>query len=76
LQYLISFILLIWIPLAASMQSIDVGDLNKDYSLNDHVEYVVDVLGEQQAEQLMSPDQQWLKHDKETLSFGYTRSTY
>jgi GGDEF domain-containing protein len=58
------------------MQSIDVGDLNKDYSLNDHVEYVVDVLGEQQAEQLMSPDQQWLKHDKETLSFGYTRSTY
>jgi diguanylate cyclase (GGDEF)-like protein len=69
-------LLLIWIPSAASIQSIDVGDLNEGYSLNDHVEYVVDDLGEYQAEQLMSPGQQWRKHNKETLSFGYTRSTY
>jgi diguanylate cyclase (GGDEF)-like protein len=70
------FLLLIWIPSAASIQSIDVGDLNEGYSLNDHVEYVVDDLGEYNAEQLISPDQQWRKHDQETLSFGYTRSTY
>jgi diguanylate cyclase (GGDEF)-like protein len=76
LQNLIFFLLLIWIPSAASFQSIDVGDLNEGYSLNDHVEYIVDDLGEYQAEQLMSPGQQWLKHDQETLSFGYTRSTY
>ncbi|MGK0250345.1 MAG: diguanylate cyclase (GGDEF)-like protein [Oleispira sp.] len=70
------FLLLIWIPSAASIQLIEVGDLNESYSLNDHVEYVVDDLGEYNAEQLMLPEQQWLKHNKETLSFGYTRSTY
>ncbi len=76
LRYLISILLLTWIPLAFSMEPIDVGDLREGYSLNDHVEFVVDSAGEYDPEQLMLPDQQWLKHDKETLSFGYTSSVY
>jgi diguanylate cyclase (GGDEF)-like protein len=70
------FLLLIWIPAAVSHQFIEVGDLNAGYALNEHVEYIVDDLGEHQAEQLMSPDQQWLNHNQETLSFGYTPSAY
>jgi diguanylate cyclase (GGDEF)-like protein len=76
LQYFISFLLLIWIPLASSIEPVEVGDLNAGYSLNDHVEYIEDTLGEFKAEQLMRPDQPWHMHDKETLSFGYTRSVY
>jgi diguanylate cyclase (GGDEF)-like protein len=70
------FLLLIWIPSVVAMQPIEVGNLNEGYSLNDHIEYFVDDTGEHKAEQLMLPDQLWRKHDQETLSFGYTRSTY
>jgi len=76
LQYLFSFLLLIYISSASSIEPIEVGALNKGYSLNDHVEYIVDSLGESEAEQLVLPSQRWLKHDKETLSFGYTGSVY
>jgi diguanylate cyclase (GGDEF)-like protein len=70
------FLLLIWIPSAVSLQPIEVGNLNKGYSLNDHIEYLIDDTGEYKAEQLILPDQPWRKHNQETLSFGYTRSTY
>lgn len=76
MQYFISFILLVWIPLAFSIEPVEVGSLSAGYSLNDHVEYVEDALGEFEAEQLMRSDQLWRTHDKETLSFGYTRSVY
>jgi len=52
-----------------------VGDLTISYSLNDHVEYIIDPLGERNAEQLLL-ENHWLSHNKETLSFGYTSDTY
>ncbi|MEH6449082.1 MAG: diguanylate cyclase [Oleispira sp.] len=61
---------------ASALESVEIGDLNQGYSLNDHVEYIVDVKGELSSDQLIQPNKKWNVHDKETLSFGYSSSVY
>jgi len=75
LHYIIAILLLAWIPFTTALEPVEVGDLIISYSLNDHVEYIVDPLGERSAEQLLL-DKHWLSHNKETLSFGYTSDAY
>jgi diguanylate cyclase (GGDEF)-like protein len=62
-------------PFSLALEPIEVGDLTISYSLNDHVEYIVDPSGERNIEQLLS-EHQWLTHNKETLSFGYSSDAY
>lgn len=75
LHYITAILLLAWIPFTFSLEPIEVGDLKISYSLNDHVEYIIDPSGERTAEQLLR-ENHWLSHNKETLSFGYTSDTY
>lgn len=75
MHYIIAILLLVWIPFTTALEPVEVGDLIISYSLNDHVEYIVDPLGERSAEQLLL-DKHWLSHNKETLSFGYTSDAY
>ena len=75
MHYIIAILLLAWIPFTIALEPVEVGDLIISYSLNDHVEYIVDPLGERSAEQLLL-DKHWLSHNKETLSFGYTSDAY
>jgi len=62
-------------PFTNALEPVDVGDLTISYSLNDHVEYLVDPSGERSAEQLLL-EERWSSHNKETLSFGYTSDVY
>lgn len=75
MQYLITFLLLIYTSLAYSLVPVEVGKLVKEYSLDDHVEYRVDSLGELKKEQVLL-DNDWFTHNQETLSFGYSSSVY
>ena len=75
LHYITAILLLAWMPLTLALEPIEVGDLKISYSLNDHVEYIIDPSGERTAEQLLR-ENHWLSHNKETLSFGYTSDTY
>lgn len=52
------------------------GNLDKGYSLNDHVEYLIDPQGIYKPDHLIETEQDWNTHDKETLSFGYTSDVY
>lgn len=80
MQYLITFLLIIWISTATALEPIEIGGLVNEYSLNDHVEYVVDTHAELNKEQLIAgqllAEQKWLTQNKETLSFGYSSSVY
>jgi diguanylate cyclase (GGDEF)-like protein len=76
LQYFISLFLLFFSLSSLGIEAIDVGDLDKGYSLNDHVEYLVDKEGQFSPAQLFEGEHDWLTHDKETLSFGYTSDVY
>jgi diguanylate cyclase (GGDEF)-like protein len=76
LPYLLGIFFLLIISTASALESVEVGDLNQGYSLNDHVEYIIDVEGEFSPEQLIQPNKKWNVHDKETLSFGYSSSVY
>lgn len=76
LPYLLGIFFLLIISTASALESVEVGDLNQGYSLNDHVEYIIDVEGEFSPEQLIQPNEKWNVHDKETLSFGYSSSVY
>jgi len=60
----------------SALESVEVGSLSQSYSLNDHVEYIIDVEGELSSEQLLLPNKNWHVHNKETLSFGYSSSVY
>lgn len=75
MHYIIAILLLAWIPFTIALEPVEVGDLTISYSLNDHVEYIIDPPGERNAEQLLL-ENHWLSHNKETLSFGYTSDTY
>lgn len=75
MQYLITFLLLIYTSFASSLEPVEVGKLVKEYSLDDHVEYRVDSLGELKKEHILL-DNDWLTHNQETLSFGYSSSVY
>ena len=75
MHYIITILLLAWVPFTTALEPVEVGDLTISYSLNDHVEYIIDPLGERNAEQLLL-ENHWLSHNKETLSFGYTSDTY
>ena len=61
---------------ASALESVEVGSLNQSYSLNDHVEYIVDIEGELSPDQLIQSNNKWNIHNKETLSFGYSSSVY
>lgn len=76
MQYFISLLAFFYTSTALAMDPIDVGELKSGYSLNDHVEFLIDPLGEFSSEQLMSPETQWNLHNKDTLSFGYTSAVY
>jgi len=76
LQYFIALYLALTMSVASALESVEVHDLDRGYSLNDHVEFVVDKLGVLTPEQVMLGDQSWTVHDKETLSFGYTSFVY
>lgn len=76
MQYFLGICLLLVMSAASAIEAVEVGSLNQSYSLNDHVEFIVDTEGQLSPEQLMQPDQKWNVHDKETLSFGYTSAAY
>jgi len=76
LQYFIALCLALIMTSASALEAVEVSNLESGYSLNDHVEFAVDELGEFTPEQLMSADQEWNVHNKETLSFGYTSFAY
>ena len=75
MHYIIAILILVWMPFTNALEPVDVGDLTISYSLNDHVEYLVDPSGERSAEQLLL-EERWSSHNKETLSFGYTSDVY
>lgn len=75
LKYLITFLILFYTSFASSLESVEVGDLVEEYALEDHVEYIVDSLGQLEKEQLLF-SQKWLTHNKQTLSFGYSSAAY
>lgn len=75
LRYLLSFLLFIWFSTASSMESVEVGELSKKYDLNDHVEYIIDSVGASEAKSILT-EREWLKHNKDTLAFGYSSDTY
>lgn len=75
MQYLITFLILFYTSISYSLEPVEVGDLSAGYALDDHVEYVVDDLGQLDQDQLLT-NQDWLTHNKETLSFGYTSDVY
>lgn len=76
MQYFIALCLALIMTSASALEAVEVSNLESGYSLNDHVEFAVDELGEFTPEQLMSADQEWNVHNKETLSFGYTSFAY
>lgn len=76
LQYFICLFFLFFSLSSSGIEAIDVGELEKGYSLNDHVEYLVDREDQFNAMQLFKGEHGWLKHNKETLSFGYTSDVY
>ena len=70
-----------WVSLASGLETVELGDLHKQYSLNDHVEYLIDQDGVYFVDQLMSESvnqdtSRWLTHNKETLSFGYSNAVH
>ena len=75
MHYIIAILILVWMPFTNALEPVDVGDLTISYSLNDHVEYLVDPSGERSAEQLLL-EERWSSHNKEILSFGYSSDVY
>ena len=73
---IIAIFFLLISSVVVALEEVNVGSLDDGYTLNDHVEFVVDAEGIMHPEQLMEAAQQWNLHDKETLSFGYTSDVF
>jgi diguanylate cyclase (GGDEF)-like protein len=76
LQYFLGLLLVVIFSTASAIETVEISEHSLGYSLNDHVEYFEDVQAELSPEDLMSANQTWDIHNKETLSFGYTSSVY
>lgn len=81
MRYILSLLFIFGASFAFGLEPVDVGGLQLQYSLNDHVEYRVDQRGEYSVEQFISENVNgyasgWLTHNKETLSFGYSNAVY
>ncbi len=76
MQYFIALYLALTMSVASALESVEVHNLDRGYSLNDHVEFAIDKLGVLTPEQVMFEEQSWSVHNKETLSFGYTNFVY
>lgn len=76
LHSIIAICFLLITSVATALEEVKIGSLTQGYTLNDHVEYIVDAEGVLRPEQLMESTQQWNIHDKETLSFGYTSDVF
>ncbi len=76
LQYFLGMYFLLVMSAVSAIEPVDVGDLAQGYSLNDHVEFIIDAEGKLNPDQLMQSNKKWSVHDKETLSFGYNSSVF
>jgi diguanylate cyclase (GGDEF)-like protein len=76
LQYFLGLLFVAIFSTASAIEKVEISELGREYSLNDHIEYFEDIQGELNPEDLMSANQPWSIHNKETLSFGYTNSVY